>query len=66
MSDLCLHFDHKAIKEIERLKSFYNKPNAVSLIRLGLSLLSTVKDIEESNGQLIAKKDNMQTIIKVS
>lgn len=66
MSDICLHFDSKARKEIENLKSFYNLPDAAAAIRLGLSLLLTAKDIAQSNGQLIAKKDNMQTIIKVS
>ncbi len=66
MSNICLHFDSKARKEIENLKSFYNLPNAAAAIRLGLSLLVTAKNIEESDGQLIAKKDNMQTVIKLA
>jgi hypothetical protein len=66
MSDICLHFDARARQEVEDLKSYYDSPNTASLIRLGFSLLRTVKDIQQSDGQLIAKKDNMQTIIKVS
>lgn len=66
MSEICLHFDDKAKREIESLKSFYNLPNTASAIRLGLSLLLTAKDIEQANGQLIAKKDDLQTVIKLS
>lgn len=66
MSEICLHFDNKAQREIEGLKSFYNLPSTASAIRLGLSLLLTAKNIEESNGQLVAKKDGLQTVIKLS
>lgn len=65
MNEIYLHLDAKAVQEMNDLKNFYKLPSTLATIRVGLNLLMTAKKIEESNGQLIAKKDDKQTIINI-
>jgi hypothetical protein len=61
MSIVTVEFDTEARKLMDGLKRYFRLRSDVDVIRRGIVLLDMAKDIEESEGKLVAKKDNFET-----
>lgn len=62
MTNIVLHQD----KSIKELMSHYNIKTIPELVAKGISMLKICKCIENTNGELIARKGKDETRIKVS
>lgn len=56
MSNLTLNLDEKAEKSVEQLKKHYGASSKAEVIRKALALLQVAAEIEDSKGELIARK----------
>lgn len=65
MSNLTLNLDKKAVKEIEALKQHYGASSKAEVIRKGLALLKIASQIEDTEGELIARKGDRESRIIV-
>jgi hypothetical protein len=63
MGILNLKLDRKAEKEIEKLKKHYGSSSKADVIRKGLALLKVASEIEDTHGELIARKDGKESRI---
>lgn len=65
MSNITLHIDEKMDKEIEKLKKHYNATSRAEIFRKSLALLKVASQIEETDGELIARKGDKESRIIV-
>jgi hypothetical protein len=63
MSNITLHIDETMEKEIEGLKKHYNASSKAEVFRKSLALLKVASQVEETNGELIARKGDKETKI---
>lgn len=65
MSNLTLNFDEKAERNLEALKKHYGATSKAEVIRKALVLLKIASEIEETEGELIARKGGKEAKIIV-
>lgn len=65
MSNLTLNLDSKAEKSIESLREHYGATSKAEVIRKALALLQVAAEVDSTNGELVARKDNKETKIIV-
>jgi hypothetical protein len=65
MFQLALELDNKAQKSINDLMNHYRVNSRAEIISKALAILKTVSYIEETNGELFARKGNQETKIVV-
>jgi hypothetical protein len=65
MANLTLELDNKAERSIEKLKEFYGVMSKADVIRKALALLQIAAEVDETKGELIARKGNRETRIIV-
>lgn len=65
MSNLTLNLDKKAEKSIDELREHYGATSKAEIIRKALALLQVAAEVDVSNGELVARKDNKETRIIV-
>jgi len=56
MSNLTLNLDDRAEKSIEQLRKHYGATSKAEVIRKSLALLQIAAEIEDTGGELIARK----------
>lgn len=66
MQELTLIFDKKAAETISLLMKYYNVKNKAELISKAIHTLKIVAHITETKGELIARKDNKETILMIT
>lgn len=65
MSNITLNFDREMEQEISELKKHFHASSKAEVIRKALGLLKVAKKVQETDGELIARKDNKETLILV-
>jgi hypothetical protein len=65
MSNLTLNLDEKAEKSINKLREHYGASSKAEVIRKALALLQVAAEIDSTNGELVARKNNKETKIIV-
>jgi hypothetical protein len=65
MSNLTLNLDEKAEKSINKLREHYGASSKAEVIRKALALLQVAAEIDYTNGELVARKNNKETKIIV-
>ncbi len=65
MSNLTLNLDEKAENSIDKLRKHYGASSKAEVIRKALALLQVAAEVDATNGELVARKDNKETKIIV-
>lgn len=65
MSDLNLNLSKTAVNSIAELKHYFGTESDAEIIRKALTLLKIAKKIDETHGQLIAKKGDKESRIVI-
>lgn len=65
MANLTLNLDKRAEKSIDQLRAHYGASSKAEVIRKALALLQVAAEVDETNGELIARKNNKETKIIV-
>jgi len=63
MSNLTLSLDETAEQTLQRLKTHYRVGSKAEVIRKALTLLDIASEIEETKGELLARKGDKETRI---
>lgn len=63
MSNLTLNLDKTAEETLQRLKNHYRVGSKAEVIRKALTLLDIASEIEETKGELLARKGDKETRI---
>lgn len=66
MSELTLTFDSKMDQSMDGLMKRFGAKNKAELIAKAIAILKIASHVEETHGELIARKDGKETKIKVS
>lgn len=65
MSNLTLTLDKKAEETVEKLKEHYGATSKAEIFRKGITLLNIARQVEDTHGELIARKGDKETRIVV-
>lgn len=63
MANLTLNLDKSMEKEIEALKKHYHATSKAEVIRKSLALLKIASQVDETQGELIARKGDKESKI---
>ena len=63
MNEVTLHFDNMALKSIQDLMKYYKIKSKAELIAKAISLLKIVAYIDNTQGELVARKGEDETRI---
>ncbi len=65
MNEVTLQFDKQASKSIDDLMKYYNVGSRAELISKAIYMLKVAARVGKMEGELIARKDGEETIIKM-
>lgn len=66
MQELTLEYDQRMSSEMKKLMIHYNVNTKAELIAKAIAVLKTAAHINQSNGELIARKGNLERKIVVT